>query len=109
MTLCLVLVFRPVSPSSGHSFVAGRRGSPTLSTGLGSVRHTSLLELQSKTLFSLVRRGGALQTLENGLRDSGGQSSSLGACLRRYLLSVARGLCPIFSRLPDALCLHVHV
>ena len=52
MALRLVLVFRPVSPLSGHSHAAGRRGSPTLSPGLGPVRHTSL-ELQSQKLFSL--------------------------------------------------------
>ena len=42
MALRLVLVFRPVSPLSGHSLAAGRRGGPTLSTGLDPVRHTSL-------------------------------------------------------------------
>ena len=42
MALRLVLVSRPVSPLSGHSHAAARRGSPTLSTGLGPVRHTSL-------------------------------------------------------------------
>ena len=52
MALRLVLVFRPVSPLSGHSHAAGRRGSPTLSPGLDSGRHTSL-ELQSKRSFSL--------------------------------------------------------
>ena len=47
MALRLVLVFRPVSPLSGHSHAAGRRGSPTLLAGLGPVRHTSL-ELKVK-------------------------------------------------------------
>ena len=47
MALRLVLVFRPVSPLSGHSHAAGRRGRPTLSPGLGPVRHTSL-ELEVK-------------------------------------------------------------
>ena len=42
MALRLVLVFRPVSPLSGHSHAAGRRGRSTLSPGLGPVRHTSL-------------------------------------------------------------------
>ena len=51
MALRLVLVFRPVSPLSGHSHAAGRRGSPTLSPGLDSGRHTSL-ELQSKRKYS---------------------------------------------------------
>jgi hypothetical protein len=55
MALRLVLVFRPVSPLSGHSHAAGRRGSPTLFTNLGPVRHTSL-ELQSQKLFSLLTR-----------------------------------------------------
>ena len=55
MALSLVLVFRPVSPLSGHSHVAGRRGRPTLSPGLGPVRHTSL-EFQSQKLFLPKRK-----------------------------------------------------
>ena len=39
-------------PLSGHCHVAGLRGRPTLSPGLGPVHHTSL-EFQSQTLFSL--------------------------------------------------------
>ena len=52
MALRLVLVFRPVSPLSGHSLAAGRRGGPTLFPNLGPVRHTSL-ELSRQKLFSL--------------------------------------------------------
>ena len=52
MALSLVLVFRPVSPLSGHSHAAGRRGGPTLSPDLDPLRHTSL-EFQSKKIFSL--------------------------------------------------------
>ena len=47
MALRLGLVFRPVSPLSGHSLAAGRRGGPTLFTTLDTVRHTSL-ELEVK-------------------------------------------------------------
>ena len=58
MALRLVLVFRLVSPLSGHSHVAGRRGRPTLFPNLGPVRHTSL-EFQSQKLFSLEGHSGA--------------------------------------------------
>ena len=37
-----ILCFRPVSPLSGHSLAAGRRGGPTLSPDLDPLRHTSL-------------------------------------------------------------------
>ena len=47
MALSLVLVFRPVSPLSGHSLAAGRRGGPTLSPDLDPLRRTSL-ELKVK-------------------------------------------------------------
>ena len=64
MALRLVLVFRPVSPLSGHSHVAGQRGGPTLFTNLGPVRHTSLeLEVKSYSPYSFVRKG----TLKGGL------------------------------------------
>ena len=56
MALRLVLVFRPMSPLSGHSLVAGRRGGPTLFTNLDPGPHTSL-ELASKKSFSLLRPG----------------------------------------------------
>ena len=69
MALRLVLVFRPVSPLSGHSHAAGRRGSPTLSPGLDSGRHTSL-ELQSQKLFSLsVTLGALLSRLVRPIRE----------------------------------------
>ena len=51
MALSLVLVFRPVSPLSGHSLAAGRRGGPTLSPDLDPLRHTSL-ELKVKNYSS---------------------------------------------------------
>ena len=47
MALSMVLVFHPVSLLSGHNLAAGQRGSPTLSLGLDSRRHTSL-KLQSQ-------------------------------------------------------------
>ena len=53
MALRLVLVFRPVSPLSGHSHVwqDGGAALPCVTT-LGPVHHTRL-ELESQTLFSL--------------------------------------------------------
>ena len=55
MALRLGLVFRPVSPSSGHSLAARRRGGPALLAGLGPVRHASLeLEIKKYSPYRLI-------------------------------------------------------
>ena len=90
MALRLVLVFRPVSPLSEHSHAAGRRGSPTLSPGLDSGRHTSL-ELQSKKLFSLGNQTGPPQAQSEVKRSTTEKELQLES-LARDLLSKLKAL-----------------
>ena len=55
MALRLGLVFRLVSPLSGHSHVAGRRGGTTLSPGLDPRRHTSLeLYIKNHSPYTII-------------------------------------------------------